>query len=514
MFKQNQKNFHMKSYKILSREQIREADAFTIKNEPISSIDLMERASNAFTQMFTKNFSSEKKVFIFCGTGNNGGDGLAVSRLLLGMCYTVKTCIIRYSENFSEDFLINLERLKKTKNADLCEITNAILAVQPAKGDIVIDAIWGSGLTRPVDGFAADIIHSLNNCGAEIVAIDIPSGMFCDTFNPGDAIIKAKMTYTFQFPKLSFFFPENAGYTGKFEVLDIGLSPDFIEKTVSPYHLTGLACIQSKIKTRNTFAHKGQFGHALLLCGSYGKIGAAVLSSKSCLHSGVGLLTSCIPACGYEILQTAVPEAMTITDPDYEILTKFPPSDTFDAIGIGPGIGTGHRTVNALRLFLSHYKKPLVIDADAINILSANPELQQLIPQNSILTPHPGEFSRLVGKSGNHEERLARLSAFSTAHKCIVVLKGAFTAISDPDGHISFNPTGNPGMATAGSGDVLTGIITSFLAQGYVPVDAARIAVFIHGLAGDIAATKFSQPAMTAADIISMLGKAFNHLDL
>lgn len=498
--------------KILSREQIRDTDAWTIKNEPVVSIDLMERASNAFTESFLSHFNPGRKVYIFCGTGNNGGDGLAVSRMLLLRGFNVKTCIVRYSENCTEDFLINLERLKSIPYADITEATSEDLPVSPVKGDIIVDALWGTGLTRPVGGFAREIISRLNCSGAEIVALDIPSGLFCDSFNPDDAIIKASLTLSFQLPKLSFFFPENARFTGRFEILDIGLSREFIDKVETPYHFTEINDIRRMITKRNVFAHKGQFGHALLVAGSFGKIGAAVLGSKACLRCGAGLHTTYIPGCGYEILQTAVPEAMILCDPCYDQVTAVPQELPYDAIGIGPGLGTSSRTANAFHHFLDHYQNPVVLDADALNILSANPRLQDMIPPGSILTPHIGEFARLTDACTNHEERLQKMREFSVRHKCNIVLKGAYSAISDPSGNISFNSTGNPGMATAGSGDVLTGIITSFLAQGYAPNDAARIGVFIHGLAGDLAADKFSQEAMIAGDIISMLPMSFKKL--
>ncbi len=343
----------------------------------------------------------------------------------------------------------------------------------------------------------------------KIIAIDIPSGLMGEdnSENNLENIVKADYTLTFQFPKISFLFAENEPYVGEFEVLPIGLHPEGIAKTPSNFHLLEADDIQKLIPKRSRFSHKGTFGHALLIAGSYGKMGAAVLSSKACLRSGVGLLTTHIPRLGYTILQTAVPEAMTSVDQHDSMFTELPDLEPFSAIGAGPGLGTKSNSEKALLSLLENAKVPLVLDADALNILSKNKEWLEKLPENSILTPHPGEFKRLAGEAANSYENIQKQIGFSEKYKVIVVLKGAFTSISTPDGKLYFNSTGNPGMATAGSGDVLTGIILSLLAQGIAPKNAAITGVHLHGLAGDLTAKEKSEISLIAGDIVEFLGK-------
>lgn len=325
--------------KILNCKQIREADAYTIKNEHNTSINLMERASKAFTNKFTVYFDELHTIHVFCGIGNNGGDGLAVSRILLKQSYKVKTYIVRFSENYSDDFKINLGRLKKCKNQKIIFIDDENFEFAPAENDIVIDALWGTGLTRPIAGFATSVIEKINNSKCTVVALDIPSGLFCDEINTDKNIIHAGYTFTFQFPKFSFFMPENEKYVGKFEVLDIGISREFISSIEVNYFFSRENNVKKLLKNRNIFTHKGDLGHALIISGSYGKIGAAVLVSKSCLRCGVGLVTTYLPACGYIIIQTAIPEVMVITDNENNFITGIPDISPYQAIGIGPGIG-------------------------------------------------------------------------------------------------------------------------------------------------------------------------------
>lgn len=498
--------------KILNREQIREADSYTINHEPIKSIDLMERAATKFFSEFVKLVNSNETIHIFCGKGNNGGDGLVVARLLSAKSFKVKTYIVHYSEKSSMDFDINLERLKDL-NIDVARIKDITGFPNIQAGDILIDALWGTGLTKPIEGFPAEIIKKINNLDVKIFALDIASGTYCDSFNADENKIQADYTFSFQPPKLSFFVPENQKYIGKWNFLDIGLDKNFIENQETPFHFDHPKVIEKLFRKRKDFDHKGNFGHALLMAGSYGKIGASILTSKACLVCGAGLVTAYVPKCGYRILQTAIPEIMVMTDQEKKIISQIPDVNSFDAIGIGPGIGTHQRTAFALEKLFSNYSKPIVIDADGINILSQNENLLKLLPNNSILTPHIGEFERLVGRCKNHFERLDKLREFALKNKIIVVLKGKYSAVCNSDGNVNFNPSGNPGMATAGSGDVLTGIITSLLAQKYPPIDAANLGVYIHGLSGDLMAAKLSMQSLIASDLISGLSLAFNQLE-
>lgn len=497
--------------KILLSNQIKQLDAYTIENEPISSINLMERAATACTNWIIENFGVENKFKIFVGPGNNGGDGLAIARMLAEKKYLVQVFIIKITDKFSNDFSVNYKRLLKQGKSKIFTIDENDDLPIINKDDIVIDGLFGSGLSRSLSGFPAKVVNYLNKCDAAIIAIDIPSGLFGEDNSKNNYahIIKAAYTLTFQFPNLSFFFPENEHYVGKWEVLPIGLHKEFIEKLATDYFIVTKDYVHSKLIKRKKFAHKGNFGHALLLSGSYGKMGAAVLASKACLRTGVGLITAHIPKKGYHIIQTAVPEAMISIDKSDTIYSDIPEIENYNAIGIGPGIGLDNITQSALKSLIEKAEVPIVFDADAINIFAENKDWLDKIPANSIFTPHPKEFERLAGKSSDNYSRNLMQIKFAKKYNVYVVLKGAYTAIACPDGKCYFNSTGNPGMATAGSGDVLTGIILSFLAQKYSSKDAAILGVYFHGLAGDIAAEKIGEQALIAGDIIQFMGAAF-----
>lgn len=499
--------------KIFSVAQIRAVDSFTIANEPIKSVDLMERAAVTCADFIKSNYQKHHKVHVFCGTGNNGGDGLAISRLLLEAKYNVITYIVNFSSSFSPDFIVNKARLVKLKHHKLIEI-NISNEVSPiSDSDIIIDAIFGSGLNKPVVGLAAEVIDKINVSRARVIAIDIPSGLFADdnTGNNG-AIIYATTTLSFQFPKLSFLFAANHKYVGKWHSLPIGLHKGFIESEPTAYFYLEQDDVAHLLKLRNKFAHKGNYGHALLIAGSLGKIGAAVLASKAALHAGCGLLTAYIPQCGYNILQTALPEAMVSVANDVNIIDNLPDVTTYNSIAIGPGIDNHADTAKQLKLLIQNTTVPLIIDADGLNILSENKTWLSFLPPGSILTPHPKEFERIAGKTATDIERLDLQREFSIKYRIYVIYKGAYSSISTPEGHIYFNSTGNPGMATAGSGDVLTGILLGLRAQNYAMLETCILGTYLHGLAGDIAAKQKSQEAMLAGDIILAMGKAFKML--
>ncbi|MGC9375973.1 MAG: NAD(P)H-hydrate dehydratase [Bacteroidales bacterium] len=497
--------------KILKSSQIKEVDAYTIKNEPIASIDLMERAAKTITRQIVEKFPLKTKVKIFIGPGNNGGDGLAVARQLFDAGYFPTVYLLKISSKLSPNAEINLERIIKLKSLEVYELKNEKDFPQIDKDDLVVDALFGSGLSRKLEGLPARLVKHINQSGADIVSIDIPSGLFGEDngSNDRDLIIKAKYTFTFQMPKLSFLFSENENFVGYWEVMDIGLMQKAIDEIDSGYFMLTSEDIASKIIQRKKFSHKGTYGHALLISGSYGKVGAAVLSAKACLRTGCGLVTVHVPKVGYEIVQTALPEAMISIDWSDIIFTDVPEIDHYSCIGIGPGIGTKHNTQKALFKLLESVENPMVIDADALNILSQHKDWIQKIPANSILTPHPKEFERLVGDTTDDYDRMQQQVQFAVKNKLILVLKGAHTSIAMPDGTCYFNSTGNPGMATAGSGDVLTGVILSLLAQGYPPADAAKIGVYLHGLAGDLASAQIGQKAMIASDINDNIGNAY-----
>jgi ADP-dependent NAD(P)H-hydrate dehydratase / NAD(P)H-hydrate epimerase len=499
--------------KIFPTSAIAEIDRFTILNEPISDIDLMERASAAIFNYIVEKTQFRGRVIVFCGPGNNGGDGLAVARLLSTIPdrFKVEVFLFEFGRKLSDSTKINLDRLLELgivpvmypKETEIFSvITNDVL---------IIDALFGSGLNRPLEGLAARIVEHINCSKATVISIDIPSGLMGEDNrqNIPENIVKAHKTLTFQFPKLCFLLPENEIYTGEWEVLDIGLHPDAIEKTTSSYFFLDGSDIKNKISFRKKFSHKGNFGHALLISGSYGKMGAAILASKACLRSGTGLQTVHVPHGTYPVVQTALPEAMCNIDDSDLMFTGVNNLESYSAVGIGPAIGQKVNTQRGFRRLLSEINVPMVADADAINILGLNPDWLKELPEGTILTPHPKEFSRIAGESETGFDRIEKAMKLAKELKIFIVLKGAYTAIVCPNGEVWFNSTGNPGMATAGSGDVLTGIILGLLSQGYSSKDAALIGVYVHGLSGDLAKYKKGEISMIASDIIDNLGDAF-----
>jgi hydroxyethylthiazole kinase-like uncharacterized protein yjeF len=498
--------------KIFRSKQVKQIDEYTIRDEPVSSINLMERAVNQIYRWFESRFDKSYRIIIFAGPGNNGGDGLALARMLYIKGYKPEIFFVNLSAKTTSDWEINRKRLDNETDIFLINLDNISGFPDVKPGTVIIDAIFGSGLSRVADGLASEVITRINNSEATVISIDIPSGLFGEdnSANNTDAIVKADFTLTFQFPKLSFMFPENEAFTGEWEILPIGLHPDAISRTITPFNYLEKSMVQPLLKVRNKFDHKGRFGHGLLAGGSFGKMGAIVLGAKAALRTGIGLLTCHIPASGNLILQTSVPEAMVVPDYAEKIITEITDTDRYSAVGVGPGMGTDPDSRDAVHKLLGRYHKPLVVDADAVNILSMNLEWMRLLTPGTILTPHPGEFERLAGKTKNGYERLIRQIELSVKYKCIIVLKGAYTSITGSDGNVWFNSTGNPGMATAGSGDVLAGMILSLLSQGYDPLNAAISGVYLHGLAGDFAAAKRGYEAMLSSDLTEEIGSAFS----
>ena len=450
------------------------------------------------------------KVKIVCGLGDNGGDGLAIARMLQPLGYDLEVYVVKYSDKTSENFQINLKRLERQLTINYIENERVILDF--AENDIVVEALLGSGLSRPIEGLLKSVIERINRSEATVISVDMPSGLFADRANQAtDVIVKATHTVVFQLPKLAFVLPQNAEFVGDWHIVDIGLHKDFIQSAETHYYFSISKEVEKLIKPRQKFSHKGTFGHALLIAGSYGMMGAAVLAARACMRSGVGKLTVHSVPAGLPILQTLLPEAMywEAGKSDNFIATDFQPAEfinRFQSVGVGPGIGVNegvNKMLEKLCEICQELAIPMVLDADALNNFSSYREKLNKIPKNSILTPHPKEFKNLIGKSWKDDyEKLAFLREFSVKNQLIVCLKGANTAVALPDGTIHFNSSGNAGMATAGSGDVLTGIITALLAQGYNPHEAAILGVYQHGVAGDRAAEKFGMTSMIASDIV------------
>lgn len=475
----------------------------------------MNRAARIFTEWLIRRYpDSTRPILILAGTGNNGGDGVVAARLLDMAQYAAKLVVCDFGTRHSADFdqqlaaLSDFSPVKPLVIRQAAEI-ESILTDHVEQEGVIVDALFGSGLNRPLTGDWSVLIDKINESGCDIISIDVPSGLLCDEHTPGEAVVQATTTFSFQTPKRAFFFPENAGRVGELAWADIGLLPEFEAETATPFGFFTWAEAVKQIKPRAKFSHKGSYGHTLIIAGSYGKMGAAVLAARACLRAGAGLLTVHAPLCGNLVLQTTVPEAMFSADQRARCWTNVPDLAGYAAIGVGPGIGRDPQTAVALLDLIQRTPAPLVLDADALNLLSENPEWLNYLPEKTILTPHPKEFERLFGKSANDFERNGLQRAMSQKHGVIIVLKGAHTAVSLPDGTCCFNETGNPGMATGGSGDVLTGVITGLLAQGYAPEMAARLGVSIHGRAGDRAVGETGRQALMAGDLVEFLGREF-----
>lgn len=498
--------------KIFATEKIKEIDRYTIQRKSISSIDLVEEAVTVFTNEFRNNYPKTRRVIVFAGQGNNGADALGIARQLLDESYRVVVYLFNTTGYLSPECAENKRRLLNIEQVEFVEVRDDFTPPVLTPNDVIVDGLFGSGLNRPLEGGYSGLVKYLNESPSEIVSIDIPSGLFGEDNRDNDknSIIKANKTYTFNFPKLSFLFPENEQFVGEWKVLPLDMDARTIEETPSNYYIVREEDIANAIPPRSRFSHKGTYGHALLIAGSRGKMGAALLSAKGCLRSGAGMLTVHLPRCGEPIMQTAFPEAMVSIDAHNDFFTTMPALQRYSVVGIGPGLGQQLESAVAMdELLSSVMKKPMVIDADAINIIANNPDLLPKIPSRSILTPHPVEFDRIAGKSSSAYERLQKAREFAKEHELCIVLKGAYTAVCTSEGNVYFTESGNPGMATAGSGDVLTGIILGLLAQSFEPETAAVAGVYLHATAGDFAANQWSEQAMIAGDIVNALGKAF-----
>lgn len=503
--------------KIFLSNQVKEIDDFTIKQEPIFSIDLMERAGSICTNWIIAKFSKDTNFIVFCGFGNNGGDGLAIARQLADAGYKVKTYILQSGSELQNDPLLNYQRLVKQGKVNIESITKSDELPFIGEEELIIDAIFGSGLSRPVEGFISNVIEHINLKQNKVIAIDIPSGLFGEDnsqvySNWQNKVVRANYTLALHQPNLSFFLSENQKFIGEFEILPIGLHPKALIDTQTAYSYIELKDIQLLLKLREKFSHKGTFGNGLLMAGSYGMMGACVLAARAAKRSGIGLITCHIPRLGVEIIQTTVPEALLSIDQSDILISESPNLEKYTALALGPGIGIKENTCKSLKAVLEKFKNPIIIDADGLNIISNRKELLDILPEDTILSPHPKEFDRLFGKSENAYDRLMKQIVMSEKHHVYIVLKGAHTSISCPDGKVFFNSTGNPGMATGGSGDVLSGIILSLLAQDYSPKNACLLGVYLHGLAGDIAKAEIGEEALIASDIIDNIGKAFKFI--
>ncbi|WP_289046429.1 NAD(P)H-hydrate dehydratase [uncultured Olleya sp.] len=499
--------------KIFSKAQIYEGDALTSKKQGITSADLMERAgTQIFNWLHMRLQGAQVPIHVFCGIGNNGGDGLVVARHLITHGYNVKTYIVNHSTTRSKDFLNNYERIKNTTKDWPVLLNDASELPAINEKDIIVDAIFGIGLNRPVDGWIKQFFNYFRSTKAFVLAIDIPSGLATDKApKDPESVVNAGYTLSFQTPKLAFFLPETAKYTVQWEVLDIGIDPEYLYTTPTEAELIGKNEVLPIYQPRQKYSHKGTFGHALIIGGSYGKIGAVTLASRGALTIGAGKVTAYTPKCGYLPLQIGFPEAMVITDKDEEKISSIDFNISPNVIAFGVGVGTDKQTITAFEAFLKTNKTALVIDADGLNILSKKKSLLKLLPENTVLTPHPKELERLIGQWEDDFDKLEKTKAFSKQYKCIVVIKGANTITVFGD-KFYVNTTGNPGLATAGTGDVLTGIITGLIAQGYDALAATIFGVYLHGKSADVLIENLGYQSFIASHIIEGIPLAY--LDL
>jgi len=495
--------------KIFNAEKIKEVDKLTKEKQHITSFELMEQAALQAFLWIVHRFHDKKTVFhFFCGVGNNGGDGLAIARMLKQNYYDVHVYVVVYSKNLSPDFETNLERLKE------CNLKYEIISESTdfpdiSENHIIIDAIFGIGLTREMDKWIQQMVQKINYHQSYKISIDIPSGLFLD--RKTTTAVQSDVVLTFQIPKISFYLPDNEQFINEIVILPIDLDKKAIDSIPTNYFYTDLKEIKERYKPISKFSHKGTQGHVLLIGGCFGKMGAMVLASQAALRSGCGLATVFIPKCGYEILQTASPEVMVITDENYHKITTIAFDFQPKAIGIGMGIGQDFETAKTFHSFLKNNTIPLIIDADALNILSEHQDWLNLVPKNSISTPHPRELERLIGTWEDDFEKIDKVRTFAKQHQLVVLIKGAYTLIID-EKNVFVNSSGNQALATGGSGDVLSGMIASFRAQGYQAVDAALLGVYFHGRTADIAVQEMGYESFIASDIIKYLGKVFLEL--
>ena len=498
--------------KIFSSTQIHELDKYTIDHEPIKSIDLMERAASRIVAEIRHLCTAYNTIVVFAGPGNNGGDALAVARILASEGLKVKAWLFNTTGRLSADCKTNRDRLTGMKELD--SFTMVIDEFDPPTLDastLVIDGLFGVGLNKPLTGGYASLVKYINASPSKVVSIDMPSGLMSESneYNVRSNIIRADVTVTIQQPKLSFLFAENQQFIGELKVVDINISKEGMAQVDAHVTILEEDDVRCRMRQRDDFAHKGTMGHALIIAGSRGMAEAAMLATKACLRSGVGKVTVHTPAANIIPLQIGVPEAILDIDPDNCFFTEAVSTDRFQAMGIGPGLGNNENSAITMIGQLRRAQCPIVIDADAINILATHKAWMQQLPAGCILTPHIGEFERLEGASSDSYDRLSKAIILADRQQAYIVLKGHNTAIVTPGGRIMFCPTGNSGMATAGSGDVLTGVITALLARGYAQADACLVGTYLHGLAGDIAAKKFGKESLMASDIIDALPEAF-----
>ena len=500
--------------KILTASQFKELDQYTIEHEPVSSINLMERAADALVAELVSRWTTSTRFVVFAGPGNNGGDALAVSRKLMERGYSVETYLFNPKGRLSDDCATNRNRLTAMPQVAFHEVVTEFTFPTVTAHDVLVDGLFGTGLNKPLMGGFALVVSRLNASPAFAVSIDVPSGLMTEdnSCNHPDAIVHADLTLTIQLPKLAFFLAENQPYVGQVVTVDIGLSAQGLSAIDTPIQLVEPAQVAALLQPRSCFAHKGNMGHALLVAGKYGMAGAAVLAAKACLRAGAGKVTVHTAARNNDIIQIAVPEAILSHDCSDDCVTALPPTSPYNVMAVGPGIGSHSDTAAMLYGCLNSYVGELVLDADALNILGEYPDWLPVPPGEGTRSRHPKGRERVGGQCADSYERMTKARTLAINKQIYLIIKGHYTMICTPTGRVYLNPTGNAGMATAGSGDVLTGLLAGLLAQGYPPLSACLLGVYLHGLAGDLGAVSLGQEGLMASDLIAHLPAAFRQL--
>jgi len=514
--------------KILTSREMKEIDNITINEIGIPGCVLMENAGIQIYRAIKKKFPDLKKekISIIAGPGNNGGDGLVVARHLFNEGVIPNIYLIASKEKVKGDARINLDIAEKI-GLKIQEITSEktwnLYKDEISSSTLIIDAIFGTGLTRPAEGLFKKIIEDINKISAFKVSVDIPSGLSSDTHQIIGPCVKADLTVTLGAPKIAHIFPPAEEYIGELIVADISIPPFLFEDEKLKLELIEKQAIISCFKPRRKDTHKGTYGHLFILAGSFGKTGAAIMAGKSALKIGAGLVTIGTPESCLPIIARSMMELMTEPLPETEkktlseealekVLTLL---ENKDAILIGPGITTHPSTSNLLFKLLEKIDKPMVIDADGLNIIASNPDILRNLKNNIVLTPHPGEFARLLKTTTKEilKNKIEYAREFAIKYNIYLVLKGYRTLIATPQGNVFVNPTGNPGMATAGSGDVLSGILGGLIVQQNNFLEAILAAVYVHGLSGDIASQKIGERSLVAGDLIKYLPRAIKSLE-
>lgn len=497
--------------KIFTNSEIRQIDQYTIEHEDVKPIELVDRVARAVTDEITARWRQSKPVVIFAGPGNNGADALAAGAMLSESGYKVHAYLFNIGGNkLSAECTACRDRYVQCPGAGITEVIDTFMMPDLQRNLLIIDGLFGSGLRDPLKGGFSYLVQRINEAKATVVSIDIPSGLAGD-WNPALVsrdVIHATLTLAVQHPRLAFFIADNAELVGEWKVLDIGLSQKAASEIKAKFYLVEEGDVYRALKRRPLFSSKADFGSALIYAGSYGMMGAAVMAARGALRSGAGKVTVEAPQCGYPIIQTAVPEALYSPNQGERYIDRMRPAHQYNAIAVGPGIGTDETTLRALEELLLSSKSPIILDADALNCIAMKPAMLNSLPMLSIITPHAGEFDRLFGHHTSTESRLRKACEVARHYHILIVLKGHYTSIIRPDGKIYFNSSGCPAMATPGSGDVLTGMLTGFMAQGYNPEIATLLAVFLHGLAGEIAAEDHGDYGVIASDIADNIGCA------